>query len=105
MSVASGTPALANTVRVDRGASTARKSPNRGALTASGYSTNGCAHASSSSGRQLVTMFLPKASPMFVAVADATVMRVTNVAVTVPVPAAGSGGCGRRQKQQHHQHQ
>jgi hypothetical protein len=105
MSVTSGTPSLANTVCINRSASTASQSPNRGAFAATGNSANECADSRATRGRQFIPMFLPKASPMFVAIADATGVRMTNLAVTVPEPAAGFARCGRCQKQQHHQHQ
>jgi hypothetical protein len=49
-------------------------------------------------------MLLPEASPMFVAISDATVMSVVNVAVPVPEIAAGFGGGRHRQKHQERQY-
>ena len=57
-------------------------------LFATGYSTDHSAGANTSSRRKFVTMFLPKAAAVFVAIPNTTAMSMGDVVVAMPIAAA-----------------
>ena len=82
------TTTFADAISVDGCSAAADSRSDQSALFATGYSTDHSAGASTSSCRQFVTMFLPKAAAVFVAVPNTTAMSMGDVVVAVPVAAA-----------------
>ena len=89
--ITSCAPALANSIGVDSRAATASKRSNGCAFLTTRDAANKCPGTDATRGSQLVAMLLPEASAMFMAIANACVMRMPVVAVPVPQPTAGSG--------------
>ena len=81
----SGSPAaLANSISVNGRTATTGQRPDSGALFPTCYGANQCAGAGATGGGHLITVLLPKTSPVPMAIPDAGVVRVP--VVTVPVP-------------------
>jgi hypothetical protein len=82
--ISSAFPTLANSVGINgRAATTCQRADGRPLLPTS-YAANECAGTDASRGCQLIPMLCPKTPAMFVAVANARVMRVRIVPVPVP---------------------
>ena len=102
----SGTTTLTNAIRVDSSAAAANQRPNGRALLAAGNPAYRRAADCAASGRYFIPVFLPETAPMFVAITDASAMRMCGVAMPVPeVPALRLRRHRHHQSKHHRRHQ
>ena len=89
-SITSASSTLANAVGVNGCTATASESADSSAFLPPGDAADKSTRANPSRSSQFIAMFLPETSAVLVAIADACVVRVGDIAMPMAQPAAGS---------------